>query len=33
MPYVEEQCFGDDDKLKGFSFETLKRRLDGAQPA
>ena len=27
IPYVEEQCFGDSEKLKGFAFDTLKRKL------
>ena len=29
MPYVEEQCFGDDAKLRGFDFDRLKGQLDG----
>ena len=32
MPYIEEQCFGDDDKLKTFKFDALKRRLDCTEP-
>ena len=30
LPYVEEQCFGDEDKLKGFDFDHLKGQLNGA---
>ena len=29
IPYVEEQCFGDDARLREFSFDQLKRQLDG----
>ncbi len=29
LPYVEEQCFGDDAKLRGFDFDRLKGQLDG----
>ena len=29
IPYVEEQCFGDNDKLKELSFDNLKRKLTG----
>ncbi len=32
LPYVEEQCFGEDEKLKGFGFDLLVRQLDGASP-
>ena len=32
IPYVEEQCFGDEEKLKGFGFDQLKERLNGAMP-
>ena len=30
IPYIEEQCFGDEDKLKEFAYDQLKRDLDGA---
>ncbi len=30
IPYIEEQCFGDADKLREFDFDTLKRRLGGS---
>ncbi len=33
IPYVEEQCFGDDKKLKGFNFDTLKGTLAGTDAA
>ena len=29
IPYIEEQCFGDEDKLKEFAYDRLKRELDG----
>ena len=29
IPYVEEQCFGDDAKLREFDFDRLRRQLDG----
>ena len=29
IPYVEEQCFGDTEKLKGFGFDRLKGQLNG----
>ena len=32
IPYIEEQCFGDEDKLKNFDYERLKRELDGGAP-
>ena len=32
LPYVEEQCFGEDEKLKGFGFDRLVRQLNGASP-
>ena len=32
IPYIEEQCFGDEAKLKEFAFDGLKRELDGALP-
>ena len=32
MPYVEEQCFGDDAKLNTFKFDALKRRLGSTEP-
>ena len=28
IPYIEEQCFGDEDKLKEFAYGRLKRELD-----
>ena len=28
LPYVEEQCFGDEEKLKGFDFDHLKGQLN-----
>ena len=30
IPYIEEQCFGDEGKLAEFDYERLKRELDGA---
>ncbi len=30
MPYVEEQFYGDDARLRQFEFDRLKRELDGA---
>ena len=32
IPYVEEQCFGDADKLAKFKFERLKGQLPGSTP-
>ena len=32
LPYIEEQCFGDENKLKEFAFDRLKRELAGAAP-
>ena len=32
IPYVEEQCFGDIEKLKGFEFDFLKRERDPRPP-
>ena len=32
MPYIEEQCFGDAEKLKGFEFDRLKQEIDGVAP-
>ncbi len=32
IPYIEEQCFGDEEKLKEFAYDRLKRELDGAAP-
>ncbi len=29
IPYVEEQCFGDEDRLRKFAYDLLKRELDG----
>ena len=31
VPYVEEQCFGDDAKLQTFKFDALKRQIDGSE--
>ena len=28
IPYIEEQCFGNEDKLKQFDYDRLKRELD-----
>ena len=28
IPYIEEQCFGDENKLKEFAYDRLKRELD-----
>ena len=33
IPYIEEQCFGDEGKLAEFDYERLKRELDGAVAA
>ena len=27
IPYLEEQCFGDDDRLKAFNFDALNGKL------
>ena len=32
IPYIEEQCFGDEEKLKEFAYDRLKREIDGAAP-
>ena len=32
IPYIEEQCFGDETKLKEFDYDQLKRELDSAAP-
>ena len=32
FPYIEEQCFGDEDKLKEFAYDRLKRDLYGTAP-
>ena len=32
IPYIEEQCFGKEEKLKEFAYDRLKRELDGAAP-
>ena len=32
MPYIEEQCFGDEGKLEEFAYDRLKREIDGAAP-
>ena len=32
LPYIEEQCFGDDAKLNTFKFDSLKRRLGSTAP-
>ena len=32
LPYIEEQCFGDDAKLNTFKFDSLKRRLGSTEP-
>ena len=32
VPYIEEQCFGDVEKLKGFEFDSLKQEIDGVTP-
>ena len=29
IPYIEEQCFGDEERLKEFAFDQLKRELNG----
>ena len=29
IPYIEEQCFGNEEKLKEFAYDRLKRELDG----
>ena len=33
IPYIEEQCFGDEGKLAEFDYERLKREIDGAVAA
>ena len=30
MPYIEEQCFGDTEKLKGFEFDRLRQEIDAS---
>ena len=32
IPYIEEQCFGDENKLKEFAYDRLKRELDSMAP-
>ena len=32
IPYIEEQRFGEEDRLKQFSYDQLKLKLDGAAP-
>ena len=32
MPYIEDQRFGDEDKLKEFAYDRLKRELEGMAP-
>ena len=32
MPYIEEQCFGESEKLNGFAFDGLKQEIVGAVP-
>ena len=29
IPYIEEQCFGNEEKLKEFAYDRLKQELDG----
>ena len=33
LPYVEEQCFGNERKIEDFDYEQLKGELDGAVAA
>ena len=33
IPYIEDQCFGDENKLKEFAYDRLRRELDGLGPA
>ena len=33
VPYVEEQCFGDEAKLQTFGFDALKRQIGGSELA
>ena len=33
LPYVEEQCIGEDEKLKGFGFDLLVGQLNRASPS
>ena len=32
IPYIEEQCFGDEERLKLFAYDQLKQELDGVAP-
>ncbi len=32
IPYIEEQCFGDEGKLKEFAYDRLKGGIDGTAP-
>ena len=32
IPYIEEQCFGDDAKLGEFDFDLLKRQMNSTTP-
>ena len=32
IPYIEEQFFGDEEKLREFTYDRLKPELDGAAP-
>ena len=33
IPYIEDQCFGDENKLKEFAYDRLRREFDGLGPA
>ena len=33
IPYIEDQCFGDENKLKEFAYDRLRRELGGFGPA
>ena len=33
IPYIEDQCFGDESKLKEFAYDRLRRELNGSGPA
>ena len=33
IPYIEDQCFGDENKLKEFAYDRLRRELNGLGPA
>ena len=33
IPYIEDQCFGEENKLKEFTYDRLRKELNGLRPA